>query len=45
VKRVMSNSVFYAALLHEKPTPLKARLGVIPARSGAEPAVDEDERE
>jgi soluble lytic murein transglycosylase len=45
VKRVMSNSVFYAALLHEKPTPLKARLSVIPARSGAEPAVDEDERE
>ena len=45
VKRVMSNSVFYAALLHEKPTPLKARLGMIPARSGAEPAVDEDDRE
>jgi soluble lytic murein transglycosylase len=45
VKRVMSNSVFYAALLHEKPTPIKARLGVIPPRSGAEPAGDEDERE
>jgi soluble lytic murein transglycosylase len=45
VKRVMSNSVFYAALLHDKPTPLKARLSMIPARSGAEPAGDEDERE
>jgi soluble lytic murein transglycosylase len=45
VKRVMSNSVFYAALLHEKPTPIKARLGIIPARNGAEPAGDEDDRE
>jgi soluble lytic murein transglycosylase len=45
VKRVMANSVFYAALLNEKPTPIKARLGIIPARSGAEPAGDEDDRE
>jgi len=45
VKRVMANSVFYAALLNEKPTPIKARLGVIPARNGAEPAGDEDDRE
>jgi soluble lytic murein transglycosylase len=45
VKRVMANSVFYSALLHEKPIPIKARLGVIPARSGAEPAGDEDDRE
>jgi soluble lytic murein transglycosylase len=45
VKRVMSNSVFYAALLHDKPIPIKARLGIIPARSGAEPAGDEDDRE
>ena len=45
VKRVMANSVFYAALLNEKPTPIKARLGVIPARSGAEPAGEEDDRE
>jgi soluble lytic murein transglycosylase len=45
VKRVMANSVFYAALLHDKPTPIKARLGMIPARNGAEPAGDEDDRE
>jgi soluble lytic murein transglycosylase len=45
VKRVMANSVFYAALLNEKPTPIKARLGIIAARSGAEPAGDEDDRE
>ena len=45
VKRVMANSVFYAALLNERPTPIKARLGIVPARSGAEPAGDEDDRE
>jgi soluble lytic murein transglycosylase len=45
VKRVMANSVFYAALLHDKPTPIKTRLGVIPARNGAEPAGDYDDRE
>jgi soluble lytic murein transglycosylase len=45
VKRVMANSVFYAALLNDKPTPIKARLGIVPARSGAEPAGDEDDRE
>jgi soluble lytic murein transglycosylase len=45
VKRVMANSVFYAALLQEKPVPIKARLGIIPPRSGAEPASDEDDRE
>jgi soluble lytic murein transglycosylase len=45
VKRVMANSVFYAALLHDKPLPIKARLGVIPARNGAEPAGDYDDRE
>ena len=45
VKRVMANSVFYAAVLNEKPMPIKARLGVIPARNGAEPAGDEDDRE
>jgi len=45
VKRVMSNSVFYAAVLENKPTPIKARLGVVPARSGAEPAADDDDRE
>ena len=45
VKRVMANSVFYAALLQEKPVPIKVRLGIIPPRSGAEPASDEDDRE
>ena len=45
VKRVMSNSVFYAAVLENKPTPIKARLGVVPARSGAEPAEDDDRGE
>jgi soluble lytic murein transglycosylase len=45
VKRVMANSVFYAALLQDKPAPIKARLGMVPARSGAEPAGDEDDRE
>jgi len=45
VKRVMANSVFYAAVLENKPTPIKARLGVIPPRSGAEPAGDDDDRE
>jgi len=45
VKRVMANSVFYAAVLENKPTPIKARLGVVPARSGTEPAADDDDRE
>jgi soluble lytic murein transglycosylase len=45
VKRVMANSVFYAALLQEKAVPIKSRLGMIPARSGSEPAGDEDDRE
>ncbi|MDQ5849633.1 MAG: lytic transglycosylase domain-containing protein [Pseudomonadota bacterium] len=41
VKKVMANSVFYAAVLEQKLVPLKARLGTISARSGAEPT-DED---
>ena len=40
VKKVMSNSVFYAALLDKRITPLKARLGTISSRGTGEP-VDE----
>jgi soluble lytic murein transglycosylase len=41
VKKVMANSVFYAALLQKKATPLKARLGTIPPRKAGE-VVDEE---
>jgi soluble lytic murein transglycosylase len=41
VKKVMANSVFYAALIQKQVSPLKARLGTIAPRSGAEPAEDE----
>ncbi len=41
VRKVMANTVFYAALMGQKPSPLKARLGTIAARSGAE-AVEEE---
>jgi len=41
VKKVMANSVFYAAMIEKQVTPLKARLGTIPPRSAAEP-VDDD---
>ena len=41
VKKVTANAVFYAAVLENKPTPIKARLGTIPPRSGAEPVEDE----
>ncbi|HZQ73109.1 MAG TPA: transglycosylase SLT domain-containing protein [Burkholderiales bacterium] len=41
VKKVMANSVFYAALLEKRLSPLKARLGVIAARDGGE-SVDEE---
>jgi len=33
--------VFYAALIQKEASPLKARLGTIAPRSGAEPAEDE----
>jgi soluble lytic murein transglycosylase len=36
VKKVMANTVYYSAVLGSEPTPLKARLGVVPARRGAE---------
>jgi hypothetical protein len=29
-------------VLENKPTPIKARLGVVPARSGSEPVEDDD---
>ena len=35
VKKVMANSVFYSQVMSAEPTPLKQRLGTIPARSGA----------
>ena len=41
VKKVMANSVFYAALINKQVSPLKARLGSIPARGAGEP-IEED---
>jgi peptidoglycan lytic transglycosylase len=41
VRKVMANSVFYAAITQKQVSPLKARLGTIPPRSGVEPADDE----
>jgi soluble lytic murein transglycosylase len=41
VRKVMANSVFYAAITQKQVLPLKARLGTILPRSGAEPADDE----
>ncbi|MFN2645041.1 MAG: transglycosylase SLT domain-containing protein [Burkholderiales bacterium] len=41
VKKVMANSVFYAALIAKQVTPLKARLGMIGPRGTAEPVEDE----
>jgi soluble lytic murein transglycosylase len=41
VKKVMANAVFYAALLQKKTTPLKTRLGTIPAKATGE-TVDEE---
>jgi soluble lytic murein transglycosylase len=44
VKKVTANSVFYAALLEKRVTPIKERLGTIPARAPGEPVeYDEDE--
>ena len=42
VKKITANTVFYAALLNAQATPVKARLGVVPARSGAELPLDEE---
>jgi len=41
VKKVMANSVFYAALIKNEVQPLKPRLGTVAPRNGAEPAEDE----
>ena len=41
VKKVMANSVFYAALIEKQMTPIKARLGTISPRGTAEPVEDE----
>jgi soluble lytic murein transglycosylase len=45
VKKVTANSVFYAALLEKRVTPLKERLGTIPARAAGEPPEEDDEEE
>jgi soluble lytic murein transglycosylase len=46
VKKVMANSVFYGALLDKKVTPIKERLGTVPARApGDVDDDDEDEEE
>jgi soluble lytic murein transglycosylase len=42
VKKVMANSVFYAALLDMPIVPIKARLGIIPAREAGESIEDDD---
>jgi soluble lytic murein transglycosylase len=41
VKRVLANTVHYALLLEGRSVPLKQRLGMIPGRSGDEPAAEE----
>jgi len=43
VKKVMANSVYYAAVLDKKQVPLKTRLGVIQPPGAAEPPTIEDE--
>jgi len=43
VKKVTANAVFYAALLDKRVTPIKDRLGIVPARAPGE--VDDDEEE
>ena len=42
VKKVIANSVFYAALLGKPIVPIKTRLGTIPAREAGESIDDED---
>jgi soluble lytic murein transglycosylase len=42
VKKVMANSVFYSAVLNKTPTPIKARLGTVPARVAGEPIEEDD---
>jgi soluble lytic murein transglycosylase len=45
VKKVMSNTVYYAALFGGEARTLKARLGTIAARSGSDAATAEREQE
>ena len=42
VKKVMANSVFYAALIEKQVTSLKTRLGTIAPRGAGEPVEDDD---
>jgi peptidoglycan lytic transglycosylase len=42
VKKVMANAVFYSAVLNKTPTPIKARLGTVPARAAGEPIEEDD---
>ena len=44
VKKVMANSVLYAAVLGRKPVPLKLRLGAVLPPGSVEPATIEDEQ-
>ncbi|MBV9189801.1 MAG: hypothetical protein JOZ85_04915, partial [Betaproteobacteria bacterium] len=41
VKKVMANSVFYAALIKNQVQPLKPRLGRIAPKTGADSSEDE----
>jgi soluble lytic murein transglycosylase len=43
VKKVMANAVYYAAVLEQKPVPLKTRLGVIQPPGAWEPPVVEED--
>ena len=45
VKKVVANSVFYGALLDDKVTPIKQRLGTVPARAPGDVDPDEDEED
>jgi soluble lytic murein transglycosylase len=42
VKKVMANSVFYAALMQKRVAPIKARLGIIPSPLSGEPVEQEN---
>jgi soluble lytic murein transglycosylase len=44
VKKVMSNAMFYAAVLDKKSVPLKARLGVIPPPGAVEAVLEPELR-
>jgi soluble lytic murein transglycosylase len=43
VMKVMANAVYYAAVLEQKPVPLKTRLGVIQPPGAWEPPVLEED--